>query len=497
MVITQEVEIKIFAKNIDWYRQRGYECNKKDVIKVKVGDLSKGTHIKIWYQCDRCLNLFETEFSTFARNKVVTDKTYCRECANILIDEKRHLDIKEFLEQDGYKKCNECNRVLPADTDHFNLRHDTFDGFVKKCKECIGRKFTDYLTRIPKDNHKFCIKCDKELPVDIQYFPPDKTCTDGFRNVCRACINVAGNYEYGDYSLSEKWSDEDIQLLKEKYPYYTGEELMRNFFPNRTVRAIESQAGIYGCEDKTHETVLRSYDQRAVKTSKKLKGRKVSKETRYQISESLKEYYKTNKNHQYGKPLTEAQRKKISDRLKKSGAWKGASNPRHKKPLYGENNGNWKGGITPLYFELRNNTREWQQNSIEFCNHRCIITGGKFNNVHHLTPFRDIVVETFDLTELGLKQQMIDYTINERLLIIRTLKQLHTKYGYGACLNKQVHQLFHRKYGYRDNTLEQFIEFINCIHNGRFNSWFDKNNISINIDIEFIDYLKSLSISNK
>ena len=96
------------------------------------------------------------------------------------------------------KICSKCKRELPLDSDHFNHKCDTKDGFTSRCKECLGRRFTNHLTHIPKDGYKFCIKCGNELPISIQFFPPDKSCKDGFRNVCRCC-GKDGHYMTAEY----------------------------------------------------------------------------------------------------------------------------------------------------------------------------------------------------------------------------------------------------------------------------------------------------------
>lgn len=67
MLITQEVELKLGAKNIQWYKDKGYNIpyywdkkhNKMSIkrgtaIFVKVKDLTKGSHARVEYECDYC-----------------------------------------------------------------------------------------------------------------------------------------------------------------------------------------------------------------------------------------------------------------------------------------------------------------------------------------------------------------------------------------------------------------------------------------------------------
>ena len=50
-------------------------------------------------------------------------------------------------------------------------------------------------------------------------------------------------------------------------------------------------------------------------------------------------------------------RKKLSMVMYLRGQWKGDKNPRYLQPLNGNLNGNWKGGITGIYYELRSETK--------------------------------------------------------------------------------------------------------------------------------------------
>lgn len=44
----------------------------------------------------------------------------------------------------------------------------------------------------------------------------------------------------------DSWSEEEIKLLKEKYPHYTNKELVKRFFPNRNAESIRTMANKNG-----------------------------------------------------------------------------------------------------------------------------------------------------------------------------------------------------------------------------------------------------------
>lgn len=138
----------------------------------------------------------------------------------------------------------------------------------------------------------------------------------------------------------------------------------------------------------------------------------------------------------------------------------------HRKIIYkGELSPTWKGGTTPenelLVSFLRNGISKWREESIDFHNGKCVITGKDSECVHHLYGMDLIIDESFKINNIMKKDKYSDYTIDELESIRKTCEELHYKYGYGVCLTKDMHKKFHMKYGYGRNTPEQFEEFKN------------------------------------
>ena len=384
------------------------------------------------------------------------------------------------------KICTQCKRELPANTDYYFMKLGKLNN---RCKECCGRHFTNHLTHIPKEGYAFCKKCDRELPHTMQYFPEDKSCKTGLRYICRECNPSYGRFLNDDEEPHRAWTDDEKKLLKEVYKNYTGRELQIKYFPTRSIRSLESMADIMGVSGKTEETKQRARSFSSKIVSEKLKGRDLGQEWRDKISATKKEYYKTHDGWWKGKKRSPEQCKAISKRMK--GKWAGDKNPRHINPLNGELNGRWKGGILDTYVELRSDTKDWFNESMEFCGYKCVITNGEFDNVHHTTAFRDIVEQVFELTEIKVRPKVCDYEEDEFKELRSTLKDLHSIYGYGACINKDVHKLFHDNYGYTKFSPFDFLDFIYRIDIGEFDSWFKENNLKIDINYDYVDYLES------
>lgn len=398
------------------------------------------------------------------------------------------------------RTCTKCKRELPNTNEYFGWSKKSEGRLNSVCKECVSIIEKEKKKRMIESNKdkslfyegtKKCIKCGRDLPNNKLFFPIDLACKSGLRNKCRECDPKNGRFLEEDYKVHEKWSEEEIELLKSVYNHYTGLEIIdRNFFPGRTLRAIECEAGVLGIAFKTEETKQRGYNHQSELVSEMFKGRDLGQEWRDKISATKKEYYKTHPGTRLGHKNSKETRKKISAAKIAAGKWKGEDNPRHKNPLNGELNGRWQGGITDTYRELRSDTKDWQNESMEFCNYKCVITGGEFDNIHHTEPFKNIVEKSFEITKIDKKVSVLDYENNEFETLRLMLKELHNLYGFGACICKDVHKLFHDLYGYTKFNGFDFLDFIYRIDFGEFDQWFEENKLKININYDYVEYLE-------
>lgn len=86
LISNQFFEIKIIQSNIEWYKSKGYKCELGDIITVKAKDLTKGSHAKVKYMCDYCLEngvekVIISEYRQYLRGKNgLIDKDCCSEC---------------------------------------------------------------------------------------------------------------------------------------------------------------------------------------------------------------------------------------------------------------------------------------------------------------------------------------------------------------------------------------------------------------------------------
>lgn len=132
-----------------------------------------------------------------------------------------------------------------------------------------------------------------------------------------------------------------------------------------------------------------------------------------------------------------------------------------KDSVSGTNNYRWLGGITPLNIHLRNRIHDWKKQSMVACNYKCDITGKRFDDIHHLYGFDQILEEVLFNTNIKLKEIISEYSDIELKTLENECIRLHEKYGLGVCLCREEHESFHKQYGYGNNTPEQYYEFKN------------------------------------
>lgn len=127
----------------------------------------------------------------------------------------------------------------------------------------------------------------------------------------------------------------------------------------------------------------------------------------------------------------------------------------------GKTSPSWKGGITPLQNYLRTIISSWKIDSFKAYNNTCCITGkkSKENLIHHKYGFHKIVKETMEILNLPIYQEISEYTKEELKLIEDKCLELHYEYGLGVCICKDIHNQFHKIYGRKNNTPEQWNEF--------------------------------------
>lgn len=67
-----------------------------------------------------------------------------------------------------------------------------------------------------------------------------------------------------------------------------------------------------------------------------------------------------------------------------------------------------------------------------------------------------------------MKDTINDYSKEELRLILDKFRERQSTYPLGVCLTKEIHELFHRLYGYGNNTIEQWNKFVSDYKSGKY-----------------------------
>ena len=119
-----------------------------------------------------------------------------------------------------------------------------------------------------------------------------------------------------------------------------------------------------------------------------------------------------------------------------------------------------KGVYDYLSEYIRKRNKQWKKDSIKKCGYQCVITKGRFQAIHHLYGMNLILKETLEELNMIEKEHFEDYTENELNIIVNKFYEVQSRYPLGLCLSQEIHKDFHDKYGYGNNTPEQFEKYL-------------------------------------
>jgi len=122
---------------------------------------------------------------------------------------------------------------------------------------------------------------------------------------------------------------------------------------------------------------------------------------------------------------------------------------------------------------IRRNNLDWKYKSMRNCNYKCIITNERFDDIHHMYGLNLILNEVLSYLNIEIKNTMDDYSDKELSSILYTFRDFQNKYPLGVCLKKEIHNEFHSIYGFGNNTLEQWDDFLLYYKNKSFSKSID------------------------
>ena len=214
----------------------------------------------------------------------------------------------------------------------------------------------------------------------------------------------------------EKWTDDEIEIL---YEYYENSSLdfVKSLLPNRKLENIKSKAHKLGLVSNRNWT---QHEDEYIKNNWELTPDEI-------MSQHLNRSFRSIK---WRREILGFFRRDINSKNYES--------------------------ITKY---IRANISKWKNDSMKKCQYKCVLTGSKEFQIHHLYGVNNILHKTFESLCISPKEKFIDYTEDELKMILDKFLEIQSLYPLGECIRTDLHVLFHSLYGQYNNTPEQWYRF--------------------------------------
>lgn len=456
-------------------------CNKKYNSRKKNSKFCsldcKHKYNRVDYCCDYCgksMVIYRNKYEKFLSgekkgiycSKECTDKVHttkvtniCKCCGKEYQITKCFGDIQQFCSKpcyNEYKKqhskirkviCECCGKEF--ETYHKTQKYCSYECSGKSqrnrvsciCKNC-GKKFERIKSEVDKNKRHYCsIDCklqdikwnQQDLDILRKYYNKiDNKQIQGKLSKHWSIKAIRAKSQILGLGKDRKWSKDEIELFKEVYPTKPLNEVLK-LFPERTETSLFKQGQLLGITSKFYndriytDEELNFYINNYLTMSDRELYEKFNRHTPYAIHQKLYNL--------------------------------GCTRPYEIK----------KDGYTSLTRFVRERLSMWKKDVREYYNYTCCLTGSHSNIViHHCRGFSLLFDETVEILNFEIKDNFSDYTDEELLKFVDKFMEIQDYYNSYVCISEDVHKLFHRIYGYGDNTEEQWNEFVKDYKNGKY-----------------------------
>lgn len=336
---------------------------------------------------------------------------------------KNGIEIKSTFDRlTDIEKIDICNLYLENKWDVIYNKYNFMNkNKVYSLASKMGIKKTSY----------FWTKIDEQLLIDNYGLPYSEiqqllTSYHSVKAISTKAIKMG-------LTTPQEWTNEEIQILQTYYSTIPKEEFYA-MLPNRTIDAIVCKA---------MQLNIKSYN---------YINEKYSKEQKQFILNNCETMTDLEIAQELNKPLS------------------GIQEQRRKLGIYYLNKD--YSGYESFSKLFRGHIGNWKNESMKKCDYKCILTGSKNYDIHHLYGFNTIAKETLNVLDKENKLYSKDinaYTKDELDYILSVFNNIHNKYPLGVCVDKNIHNLFHEIYGQGGNTEYQWNAFVNNYKNNKYN----------------------------
>ena len=415
-------------------------CGKTHIVYKNVYEKYKNGIHKNLYCSRECAN----------KGLITSMTKKCLYCGSDFTVENSIKDIQKFCSMECYCKyrnlkvkyetkiCKECNKEFK--TYHHNQKYCSYECSSKAnqkrdlclCDNC-GKTFYRIKSEVYKNKKHFCSK---------------------------ECM-----YEF------MRWSEKDIEILRKHYRVIKNKDIQQMLSKQYSIQAIRGKAQAIGLGKSrlwTHEEediVYKLYDKIPMNQLLKLLPNRTYVSILHKArSNNLSSYFYTSRTYSIDdiKYLSENYLEKTNEELARK---LGRSPTSIAQKLWNLNLYRPMDIVKDGYKNLNNFVRarlhNWKAEVRELNNYTCCITGEHSNLIiHHCKSFNLLMQETIDILNFEIKDSFSEYTDEELNCFLDTFLNLQSYYNEYVCITETIHKLFHKHYGYGDNTMEQWNEFV-------------------------------------
>lgn len=425
-------------------------CGNKFAVTKSIHNKYMSGEKKHLYCCKQCVDKAHTTKVT----------KICIECGKEFEITKCLESMQKFCSQECYISHKNRNtkiltKLCPVCEKSFQTYHHNQIYCSKKCRgisdrnkivctcENCGKSFERIKSEVDKNKTHFCsIECKLDSirwhanDIDIlreNYRKTNIKLIQGMLSKKYSIKAIRSRATYYGFSKSRLWSNEEEKIVYDNYDKIPLSEVMKKL-PNRTLPSIMHKAREFGLLGYFY--INYTYNDNEI--------------------EFLRQNYLTMNDVELGKIL------------------KRSPNGIHQK-LYNLSlirpTEIHKNGYKNLVNFMRARLYFWKNDIRDKFNYTCCLSGSRSNIVvHHCRSFNLIFEEVIDLLDFPLYNNFEEYNDAQLLTFVEEFLRIQEFYGEYVCITEKLHIIFHKEFGYGDNTIEQWNEFVKKYKYGYYNN---------------------------
>lgn len=270
-----------------------------------------------------------------------------------------------------------------------------------------------------------------------------------------------------DKFLSNRWSEYELDILKKYYTEKDGIKKIQELLPNRKYKAITTKAKRIGLKSREYwsceEDSLLSelYDNTMIDDIMPyFPNRSRNALILHAESLGLRSVVKYSKDEEQF--IIDNWKNMSDEELGKHLRGRSGHTIKYKRLMLGITRVTDGLSYTDIYDYVRKNNMPWKKKSMENCDFKCQVTGERFDDIHHIHGLNLILKEALNNLNIS-KYDINTFTEEELTSVLHEFRRVQDTYPLGVCLCAKIHKDFHIKYGYGNNTEEQWNEYLQTI----------------------------------